>query len=240
LTTRRRTIVQKGEEGGALFIYCHIDPAKVAARVRGRVRGAVVVERWGEGTRTYRPLLETYGGFDAWVAALAAECEKDGFGHVCLTTWSAGSQVAKEVCKGSAYPDAIVMLDGLYGDKPPGSSSGDGRVILDEGLSAISKYALSAARGERIMGILHSQIPTPYASSRECAAAVRREVEEALGAPLPVDPTVDRASFGAFTEAVSVGGLHIVGFPGASGAEHAREGALYDTCWRLWLPWMSS
>jgi hypothetical protein len=239
VTARRRTIIQKGEESSDLFIYCHMDPAKVAARVKGRVRGAVVVERWGEGTRTYRPLLDIYGGFAAWVTQLAVDCEKDGFDHVCLTTWSAGSQVAKEVCKGDAVPDAILMLDGLYGDKPPGSAPGDGAVILDEGLAAIARYATAAARGERIMGILHSQIPTSYASSRECAAAVRREVEEALGAPLPTDPTADRASLGVFTEAVSVGDLHIVGFPGKTGAEHTREGELYDTCWRLWLPWAS-
>lgn len=238
MNARKRTIVQKGESSD-LFIYCHIDPAKVAARVKGRVQGAVVVERWGEGTRSYRPLLDAYGGFAAWVTELATLCEKDGFDHVCLTTWSAGSQVAKDVCKGDALPDAILMLDGLYGDKPPGSSPGDGAVILDEGLAAIARYATAAARCERIMGIVHSEIPTPYASSGECSAAVRREVETALGAPLPADPTADRAALGVFTEAVSVGDLHIVGFPGKGGAEHTREGELYDTCWRLWLPWAS-
>jgi hypothetical protein len=237
---RRRTIVQKGEEGADLFLYCHIDPAKVAARAKGLARGAMVVERWGEGTRAYRPLLEVYGGFAAWVASVAVECEKDSFGHIALTTFSAGSQVAKEVCKGDAWPDAIVMLDGLYGDKPPGSRPGDGKVVLDEGLSAIATYATAAARGERIMVILHSAIPTPYASSSECAAAVQQKVEEALGgAPLSPDPTASPEALGAFTEAVSAGGLHIVGFPGTSGAEHTREGELYEACFRLWLPWAS-
>jgi hypothetical protein len=236
----RRTIVQKGEEGSDLFIYCHIDPALVRARVSGRVRDAVVVERWGEGTRTYRPLLETYGGFAAWVAELGAACgKKDGFSRVCLTTWSAGSQVAKEVCKGNDWPDAILMLDGLYGDKPPGSKSSDGNVVFDEGLAAIARYATAAACGQYTMGILHSEIGTPYASSRECAAAVRQKVEEAIGAPLEPDPTVTAETLGAFTEAVSAGNLHIVGFPGVGPAEHVREGQLYDACWRLWLPWAS-
>lgn len=233
---RRRTIVQRGDAGENLFIYCHTDAKLVKSRVTGRISDAVAVEHWGAGASAYRPLLEAYGGFDAWIAAIARECGKDGFRRVCLTTWSAGSQVAKEVCKGGSLPDAIVMLDGLYASKPAGARPGDGQVAVDEGLRAIARYAADAARGERIMAILHSEIPTSYASSAECAAAVRRMVEAEVG-PLGLDPDVSAEEVGAFTGAVGAGGLHILGFPGTGAAEHVREGQLYDTCWRLFLPW---
>lgn len=83
----RRTIVHRGEPGAGLFIYCHFDPAVVRAAVAGRRRDTVVVERWGEGTSTYRPLVESYGGYEAWVAELSSACKQgDGFPRVCLTT----------------------------------------------------------------------------------------------------------------------------------------------------------
>jgi hypothetical protein len=232
-----RTIVAPGEDGGDLYLGCHLEVARVKAQLAGQTRDAVVVERWGEGTHAYKPVVEGYGGFARWVADIAAACEKEAFGRVCLTTWSAGSQVAKEVCKGDDWPDALVMLDGLYGDKPDGAAAGDGQVVMDEGLEAIARYAVSAANGERTLAIVHSRIPTPYGSSFECAQAVRCCVERQLGEPLAPDPSASRAALGSFTGAWSAGGFHLVEFPGTTGAEHTREGALFRACWRLWLAW---
>src|SRR4051812_41370070 len=130
-----RTLVQRGSSGSNLYLFCHVDPSAVVASPVG---GTIAVERWGEGTRSYRPLLDSYGGFDSWVEGVAREASVESFGRVALVTFSAGSQVAKDVCRGSSLPDAIVMLDGLYGDKPGGSSPGDGAVVLDEGLDAIA------------------------------------------------------------------------------------------------------
>jgi hypothetical protein len=233
----KRTILQKGGPAAGLHLLCHVDPRAFAHL--GRVPDdAVAVERWGEGTRVYRPACDHYGGFASWVSAIATECDREGFSRVTLTTFSAGSQVAKEVCKGSDLPDAIVMLDGLYADKPRGARQDDGQVLFDEGLEAIAEYAIAAARGERTLAILHSRIVTSYASSGECARAIRGRVEEAMGAPLEPDPRALEEELGAFNSAVAMGGLHIVEFPGKDTAEHAREGQLYGAAWRCFLPWM--
>src|SRR5690349_11175826 len=112
---QRRTILQKGTSDGGLHLLCHVDPHDFARL--GRVPDdAVAVEHWGEGTSVYRPVCDHYGGLSPWVASIATECGLEGFARVTLTTFSAGSQVAKEVCKGDDLPDAIVMLDGLYAD----------------------------------------------------------------------------------------------------------------------------
>lgn len=235
---QKQTILQKG--GPDLFVFCHPEPGMTAARARQVTSGAVVLERWGEGTRSYRPLVESYGGYEAWIAGIAAACEVPRFEHVTLITWSAGSQVAKDVCRGEAWPEAIVMLDGLYGDKPKGARLGDGKVILDEGLEAIASYGAAAARGERVMVITCSRIPTPYASSLECSRAVEQRVADEVGAPLADDGTADPKKLGAYARAVSAGDLHMVEFRGANGAEHFRQGQLHAAVWRLWLPWLSA
>lgn len=226
----KRTIVNEGEPGGCLQLLCHFRPNEVKARIAGSA-DRVVVERWGEGTSTYKPLVSTYGGFASWVSQVTSEPPA----RVILMTFSAGSQVAKEVCKGEELPDAIVMLDGLYGDKPKGSKSNDGAVIMDEGLTAIGRYAVSAARGERTLVITCSTIVTPYASSRECARAIERVVVEELGEPLAEDTTPDLSKLGRVTRAVSQGGFHLIELPGATGAEHERQGALHQVCRKVFL-----
>lgn len=232
---QKRIIVQKGGPSGTLFLYCHFDRPMVAPILALGSEDTVVLERWGEGTAVYRPLLESYGGLSAWVKAIADSCEIEGFARVCLVTWSAGSQVAKSVCMSEEWPDAILMMDGLYGDKPLRSRPGDGKVNFDEPLQAIARYALSAAQGERTMALVHSRIPTSYASSRECVEAVRCWVEDTLGEPLAPDESADAALLGKYERAVAREGLHVIGFPGTGPQEHVREGRLHAVCRDLWL-----
>jgi hypothetical protein len=232
---QKRTIVRKGSPGGALCLYCHFDRAMVEPLLPEGGDDAVVIERWGEGTATYAPLLESYGGYAAWVSAIASECEIEGFSRVCLVTWSAGSQVAKSVCLGDEWPEALLMMDGLYGDKPRGAHPGDGKVCFDESLQAVARYALAAAQGERTMALLCSRIPTSYASSRECCEAVRCWVEDTLGQPLVLDESADSALLGKPDQALTLGKLHVLGFPGTGPQEHVREGRLHEVCRRLWV-----
>jgi len=242
----RQTIVQPGESNPRdLFIFVHIDAPYVRQEARLATRDAVVAELWGAGTSAYRPLLAAYGGLRGWVAGIVQRLGPDAMiamdgapmapqiRRVCLTTWSAGSQVAKDVCAGADWPDALVMLDGLYGNKPAGSRAGDGRVVMDAGLAGIARYAAAAARGERVCVILHSAIPTPYASSSECAAAVRAAVEAETR--LAFQP-VELPELSPLREAWQIGNLTIVGYAGATGAEHVREAHLFDEIWTRFVP----
>lgn len=244
----KQTIVQPGTSHPRdLFLFCHIAGDYIRDEAAHATRDAVIAELWGEGTSAYKPLLATYGGFRGWVKQVETKLST-AVRRVCLTTWSAGSQVAKDVCAGgmmfnaSTYagldyaklPDAIVMTDGLYAVKPEGSKPGDGQVVMDEGLTALAWYAVAAAKGERVMVLMHSAIPTPYASSAECCAAVRKFVEGKLG--LPFEPIAFSEGVG-LRDAVQVGTLTILGFGGADGAEHVREAHLFDEVWKRFIPW---
>jgi hypothetical protein len=235
----RQTLLQKGGPDSDLFLWVHIDGPLIRGQVAQVTTDAVATELWGEGTIAYRSLLAEYGGFLGWVDGVARRAGRSGFRHTCLTTWSAGSQVIKDVCMGPDWPDAIVSLDGIYGHKPPGARPGDGQVVWDEGLEAVSRCALSAARGERIMVILHSGIETLFASSRETAAAIRGRVEVAMGGRMQADLRLTPADLDGhpFEQALELGDLHIVSFPGNTASEHIVEAHLYDEVWRRWIPW---
>lgn len=240
LAAGRQTLLQRGGPDADLFLWVHIGGDLLRKPVADLTTDAVITEFWGLGSNAYRPLIPGYGGFSGWVDAVAHRAGRSGFRHTCLTTWSAGSQVIKDVCKGADWPDAIVSLDGLYGQKPPGSRQGDGQVVWDEGLEAVARCAASAARRERIMVLLHSSIRTPFASSGEVAAALQRRVEEQLGTPMRVDSrlTPEDLDGHAFEQALELGDLHIVAFAGDNAREHITQAHLFDEVWLRWVPWV--
>ncbi len=234
----RQTIVQNGD-GDDLFVYVHIEGSYIRDQARAATKDTVVSELWGAGTSAYRSMIAGYGGWGKYVSAIAQKLGKRGFQHECLTTWSAGSEVIKTVCLGARTPDAIVSLDGIYGTKPPGSRAGDGNVLFDAGLEAIAKFALAAARRQKHFVLLHSSIATPYGSSAECAARIRRYVEEQLGQEMVPNRDLDPSELDhhKFAEALVLGNFHLLEFAGRDAKEHVRQAHLFDEVWRKWIPW---
>lgn len=237
----RQTIIQRGE-GQDLFVYFHIEGSYIAEQAKRATKDTVVSELWGAGTSVYKMVIAGYGGWQKYVDGIAQTTGKRTFEHECLTTWSAGSEVLKTVCRGARQPHAIVSLDGLYGTKPPGSKPGDGNVLFDAGIEAVANYAVAAARGDRIFVLLHSSISTPYGSSGEVAARIRRHVEETIGRPMESDTSVsaDELDRHQFSEALVLGNFHLLEFPGRDGKEHVREAHLFDEVWRRWIPWSAT
>lgn len=243
----RETILQAGSTGSDLVVYAHIDGSLLKPIVPTITRDAFVTLFAGTGTNAYRGVIGS--SWRAYVASLEGEGK---LGHpvarTALITWSAGSQVAMEACADADPPDAVVMLDGLYAGKPKGSVMGDGQVIDNAGLDAVVKCAVAAARREksprdveRVFVIFHSRIPTPYASSKECAERVQMRVELALGEKMQpatdVRPELLDGHF--FVEALALGNLRIVEFAGANAGEHIKEAHLWDEAVKLWLPWVT-
>jgi len=237
----KREIIQKGS-GRDLFAYFHIEPAYIRDQARAATNDTVVAELWGLGTSAYKAVMAGYGGWKKYCADLAQKAGVAQFEHTCLTTWSAGSQILKVVCRGRDLPDAIVSLDGLYGTKPPGSRAGDGQVIFDAEIEAVARYALAAARGEKVFVLLHSSISTPYGSSGEVADLIRHFVETELGREMAEDTSVTPADLDnhAFKAALVIGNFHWIEFAGRDAKEHVREGHLFDEVWRKWIPWATT
>jgi hypothetical protein len=239
----RRVILQKGTTSPChLVAYAHIDPSAIKAHVAETTPACAVVEFWGEGTSTYKQVLPTFGGSWARYVESVERAIGKTLDKTCLTSWSAGSQLPKDVCfaGGERLPDAIVMMDGLYGSKPAGSKPGDGKVVMDPELTALADYAVKAARGGCVFVLFHSKIPTPYASSKECAEAIRAYVESALGQTMTPDATLTAADLDnhQFYAALVLGDFHLVEFPGMDAKEHVTEAHLYDEAWHRWVPWL--
>lgn len=233
-------IVQKGS-GKDLFAYFHIEPSYIRDQAKAATTDTVVAELWGLGTSSYKTALASYGGWKKYVAMIAKEAGTPAFQRTCLTTWSAGSQMIKSVCRAAEadQPDAIVSLDGIYGTKPPGSRAGDGAILWDPEFEGIGRYALRAARGECIFVLLHSQIATPYGSSGEAADAIRAFVEREMGEEMHWDACLspDDLDKHQFREAYVLGNFHLVAFPGIDAKEHVREAHLFDEVWKKFIPW---
>lgn len=240
----KETILQAGNNCSDLIVYAHIDGSILRPVVPTVTSDAFVTLFAGTGTAAYKGAIGSWRGF---VSKLEGE-----IGHpvnrTALITWSAGSQVAMEACADADPPDAVVMLDGLYAGKPRGAAMGDGQVVDNAGLDAVVKCAVSAARGEkssrgasRVFVIFHSRIPTPYASSKECAEYVQMRVETAVGAKMTaasdVRPELLDGHF--FVEALALGNLRIVEFAGANAGEHIKEAHLWDEAAKLWISWIA-
>lgn len=237
----KQEIVQKGS-GKDLFAYFHIEPTYIRDQARAATNDTVVAELWGLGTSAYKAVMAGYGGWKKYCASIAQRVGVAAFEHTCLTTWSAGSQILKTVCRGKDIPDAIVSLDGLYGTKPPGSRPGDGAVIFDSEIEAVARYALAAARGEKVFVLLHSSISTPYGSSGEVADLIRHFVETEIGQEMAEDTSLSPADLDnhTFKTALAIGNFHWIEFDGRDAKEHVREGHLFDEVWRKWIPWAAT
>lgn len=244
--TMKTTILQRGGEGSDLIVYAHIDGSVLKPVVPAVTDDAVITLLAGAGTSAYKGTVADVGGWRPFVASLEAQ-----LGHTVrrtlLISWSAGSQVSIEACRAEDPPDTIIMLDGLYGSKPPGSKLGDGQVVPSVDLAGVVNFALRAARRElgprgveRELVIFHSRIATTYASSKECAEYVQAAVEAELGKMQPAtDVTPGQLAGHAFVEALALGNLRIVEFAGANAAEHIAEAHLWDEAAKLWVPWIA-
>lgn len=239
----KQTIIPGGA-GNDLFVYAHIDPSAIRDVVPQATDDHVITELWGVGTSAYRPVLGMYGGWRKYVADVAERCGVAKFEHTCIVGWSAGGAFALEVLEAAGendaeLPDAVVLLDAVYSSKPPGSRPSDGRVVWTPELAALERYAIAAAREEKILVITHSAIQTPtYASSGECVNELVRRVQTAIGRQLDIDAEAHQVmKHHPPVLARRAGNLRILSFVGATAAEHVAEAHLYDEVWRAWIPW---
>lgn len=234
-----RTILQSGSSCSDLFVYVHIEGSYIAPRVKQVTTDAFVTELRGAGTSAYKGIIAGHGGWAGYVHEIASTIGHP-FKRTCLITWSAGSQCALEAAASAETPDAIVMMDGLYGGKPAGSKMGDGKVNWTPALEALGNYAVQAARGEKILVMFHSNIPTPYASSKECVNAVRAYVESKIGTAMdPIGLAATDTDGHACKAAWELGNLRIVEFAGQDAKEHITIAHLYDEACALWVPWLN-
>lgn len=141
--------------------------------------------------------------------------------------------MARDVCNDADWPDAIVIVDGLYGHRKASSRPDTIAEDPKPRIQGLIDYGTVAAQGNRILTILHSETHVPYTltSSKEYTQYVQKQIENNLGIPLLKVP-------GAF-ETRKLDRLHIVEFEGIPLYAPITKELLFVEKWREWIPWLN-
>lgn len=157
--------------------------------------------------------------------------------HITLAGWSAGGRAVEhwlaELLAAGQAPDAVLLADALYAALVGGKANA-------AQLASVIAYATTAAKDDgQVFVFWHSAIVPPgYASSGQCADAIRTAVEAAVGPMETFEPPVGLAR-ATLTSAVKLGGCYLLGYSGATAGEHVAEAHLIDDALRAYVPWAS-
>lgn len=149
--------------------------------------------------------------------------------EVGLTAWSAGYGAIEKLLDqpyAQEVVDSVVLLDGLHAGYTESS--------LDHArLGPFARFAVQASRGEKLMFVSHSSIPTPgFASTTETSQYLIWKVG---GQPKAVQPNgsdpwgLERLSM------FSQGSFHVRGFRGSGAADHCAHLGLVKDVLRVHL-----
>ncbi|HCE00882.1 MAG TPA: hypothetical protein DER07_07545 [Armatimonadetes bacterium] len=190
------------------------------------IRGPLLQVSAGVGSRAYEALFADGRTADRWFEPVLQELRRRGAPSdarivaLDVSSFSAGYGAVRLMAKDPrVFPllRRVVLADSLYGDLDP---SKPGRVPAAEDVDVWLPLAQAAMRREKTFLITVSEVPTDYASSWECAAAIARAVGGELR---PVEPgscsaTLDREH--PLKARFDSGFLHIWGYGGADGPAH--------------------
>jgi len=190
--------------------------------VRSERRGVLVASTLSGLSSAFRVPYEDPAAFRALLDEAAVEVARLGgrevppeFDPVTITFFSAGYGAVREFLRVPEHfelIDHLVSADSIYAEVV----APDVRAPAVHQVSPFMRFAQAAARGEKTFVLAHTMVPTPYASTAECAAMVLAAVGEEVGPPVR-----------AYTERgvpiageVHVGGLHVYRFDEADAGIH--------------------
>lgn len=183
--------------GFDLILFFHGNPDIVKEAVpQAGINALVHVTNLGVGSSPYQSRYIVPDSLLALIAYIEQEVPKLGLPkglvarRVALASWSAGYGAIHSILLDPdhlARVDALLVLDGIHGGFRPNTERG----VDPSTIAPFLKFAEMAVKGERLMMITHSAIPTAlYTSSSEAADALlqsltleRREVSEDLSPP---------------------------------------------------------
>ncbi len=226
--------------GFDLVLFFHGNPDIVEEAVpRAGINALIHVTNLGTGSAPYQSRFIVPDSLLALIAYIERETPKLGLPpgltarRVALASWSAGYGALHSFMLDPDHlerVDAMLVLDGIHGGFRPNTERG----VDPSTIAPFLAFADKAVKGERLMAITHSAIPTAlYTSSTEAADALlraldveRKEVEESRS-PRPVKfkaavqafPITKRRWLRARTEAHK-GELHVFGYAGDTKEDH--------------------
>ena len=152
-------------------------------------------------------------------------------GRIALSSWSAGGAAVKNIlARDSERIDAVIAADGIFSSWQDESKT----AVKREPLRPFVDFGQKALRGDKLLVITHTAIPTDYPNVEECTRAVLEDLEIEPGPPRPAS----QPAGGEPTYAVDRGALHVRAFDGKGPQDHiAQIRALDDAYGELRRRW---
>ncbi len=224
-----------------VVIHFHGAPHLVErALEQASLNAVLVVVNRGIGSGVYEDYFEEpavldrcLSGIQRSVAILTA-ADSVHLGRLALSAWSAGYGAISRIVgreSGAKLVDAVLLADGLHA----GFDRANKQDVDARRIRPFADFANKAARGDKLMALSHSSIPTlEYASTTQTAQYLIRTLE------VPMEQT-ESAGPGTMTRTLSAekGGLRIDGYTGDNKRAHidhlVNMGAtLFPTLQKRW------
>ncbi|AKT40848.1 alpha/beta hydrolase [Chondromyces crocatus] len=213
--------------GGHYDLLIHFHGAEPVRREIAPLDLGLVIAVVDAGTRSsdYARAMRTYaweallGSIDR-VVAEAASLPEAHVKHVAVSSWSAGSGAVAQILTAERKPDALVLLDSLYGGYAPGH-----RELIPGQLGPYVSLAEAASRGGPLLFLTHTTVPTVgYASTEETATFLLRQLGASASLVTPNDGDPLR-----LVRMYDGGSLYLRGYAGATREDHCAQLRLLPT-----------
>jgi hypothetical protein len=199
-------------------------------------RAAVMVVNYGLGSDRYRGIFADGAVLNMKRRVVEERLRERGvqnpdLGRLALSAWSAGFSAIRSALSTPVVEqqvDAVLLLDALHVGRV-------GAGLDDGALEPFVRFARAAQRGERLMVITHSAVPTfHYASTRESADALlaalgleRKATDRAVPPPELALARSSSADGEPITlkqsSAAERGAFYLFGFDGGEALDHAAQ-----------------
>lgn len=208
--------------GGAYDLLIHFHGAEAVRREVAPLDLGLVIAAVDAGTRSsdYARALQSPGAWGALLETIdRAVADASGLPEarvrrVAVSSWSAGSGAVSRILADERRPDALILLDSLYGGYAPGRTE-----LMPGQLAPYVSLAEAAARGGPLLFMTHTTVPTiGYASTEETATFLLRQLgaTAVLVTPNEGDPL-------KLVRMYDGGSLYIRGYAGATREDHCAQ-----------------
>lgn len=237
-------------DGGGTMVVCHrpelsAGPVDVVIHFHGAVEtctanferagidGVLVIVNFKGLSGAYsKPFRDSADLFDVLLEKTKTELGAIGehcFRRVIVSTFSAGFGAVREILKSTkAFNriDGIIAADSIYAGL---EENADTRIPRREHMKDFLRFAKLASEGKKTFLITHTQLETPYASTRETADYVINE----LGLKRMLEPPSEEEDSLVLTSRVVRGNFTVFGYRGDTGDDHLEHLRMIGRWWGM-------
>ena len=199
--------------------------------LRHGLKTPLIAATLGEGSSKYRVPFEDRERLQRWMDLALKSLQEQGAPKnsritvLDISSFSAGYGAVREILKSPKYYkmiQRIVLSDSMYAGLS-NTNKGAIREPFPANIAPWIPFARAAARGEKTFILTHSQVPTDYATSGECAAAVIKAAHAPiLKIPAGSTPAASDPNFPLQYQS-DIGDFHVWGYGGTNKEAHMTQ-----------------